>query len=229
MDFDAELIQVARAKGDRPYSLPMVKTVRKILERRKADNATSALLSPFGGDHGFVFPSLSRDMKRVIPVAEVKERHQLTNADGRVVRDDDGEPVRVNTLPGIHVSRRTFNSVAAEIGIDLETREALMNHSGRGVNVKHYVNAERFDHLRACVSGSRLRCGNVSMGDGAHGVALVISPRARGDRVSLRSLDSVGRISSISIRFHRAPRSSFSRSTRWSFGRLLWRRSTLTW
>jgi hypothetical protein len=57
-------------------------------------------------------------MKRVIPVAEVKERHQL-HADGRVVRDDDGEPVRVNTLPGIHVSRRTFNSVAAEIGIDM--------------------------------------------------------------------------------------------------------------
>jgi len=127
----------------------MVKTVRKILERREADNATSALLSPFGGDHGFVFPSLSRDMTRVIPVAEVKERHQLTHANGRVVRDDDGEPVRVNTLPGIHVSRRTFNSVAAEIGIDLETRETLMNHSGRGVNVKHYVQTERLDHLRA--------------------------------------------------------------------------------
>ena len=149
VDFDAELIQVARAKGDRPYSLPMGKTVRKILQRRKADNATSPLLSPFGGDHGFVFPSLSRDMKRVIPVAEVKERHQLTHADGRAVRDEDGEPVRVNTLPGIHVSRRTFNSVAAEIGIDLETRETLMNHSGRGVNVKHYVQTERLDHLRA--------------------------------------------------------------------------------
>ena len=139
---------MARAKGDRPYSLPMVKTVRNILEGRKTDNATSALLSPFGGDHGFVFPSLSRDMKRVIPVAEVKERHQVTDAHGQVVRDDDGEPVRVNTLPGIHVSRRTFNSVAAEIGIDLETREALMNHSGRGVNVKHYVQTERLDHLR---------------------------------------------------------------------------------
>lgn len=136
LDFDAELIQVARAKGDRPYSLPMVKTVRKILARRKADNTTSPLLAPFGGDHGFVFPSLSRDMKRVIPVAEVKERHQLMHADGWAVRDEDGEPVRVNTLPGIHVSRRTFNSVGAEIGIDLETREALMNHSGRGVNVK---------------------------------------------------------------------------------------------
>jgi integrase len=150
VDFDADLIQVARAKGDRPYSLPMVATVRKILERRKADNATSALLLPFGGDHGFVFPSLSRDLKRVIPVAEVKERHQLTNAHGQVVRNEDGEPVRVNTLPGIHVSRRTFNSVAAEIGIDLETRETLMNHSGRGVNVKHYVQPERFDHLREC-------------------------------------------------------------------------------
>ncbi|HEX8109930.1 MAG TPA: hypothetical protein VF516_19500 [Kofleriaceae bacterium] len=85
----------------------------------------------------------------MIPVAEVKERHQLTNANGRVMRDADGEPVRVNTLPGIHVSRRTFNSVAAEIGIDLETREALMNHSKRGVNVKHYVQTERLDHLQA--------------------------------------------------------------------------------
>lgn len=88
-------------------------------------------------------------MERVIPVAEVKERHQLTHADGRVVRNEDGEPVRVNTLPGIHVSRRNFNSVAAEIGIDLETRETLMNQSGRGVNVKHYVQTERLDHLRA--------------------------------------------------------------------------------
>ena len=149
VDFDEELMFVARAKGDRPYSLPIVKTVRKILERRKADNAASAMLSPFGGDHGFVFPSLSRDMKRVIPVAEVKERHHVMDADGNVVRDDDGEPVRVNTVPGIHVSRRTFNSVAAEIGIDLETREALMNHAGRGVNAKHYVQTERFDHLRA--------------------------------------------------------------------------------
>ncbi|HEX8109931.1 MAG TPA: tyrosine-type recombinase/integrase [Kofleriaceae bacterium] len=51
VDFDAELIQVARTKGDRPYSLPMVKTVRKILQRRKADNATSPLLARFGGDH----------------------------------------------------------------------------------------------------------------------------------------------------------------------------------
>jgi len=147
-DFDEDLIQVTRAKGDRPYSLPMVKTVRKILERRRAENAKSPLFAPFGGDNGYVFPSLSRDMKRVIPVAEVKERHQVVDDDGQVVLDDDGEPLRENIVPGIHVSRRSYNSVAAEIGIDLETREALLNHAGRGVNVKHYVQKERLDHLR---------------------------------------------------------------------------------
>ncbi|HEY6218435.1 MAG TPA: tyrosine-type recombinase/integrase, partial [Gemmatimonadaceae bacterium] len=61
VDFDEELIFVARAKGDRPYSLPMVKTVREILERRKLENPTLPMLQPFGGDHGFVFPSVSRD------------------------------------------------------------------------------------------------------------------------------------------------------------------------
>lgn len=25
-----------------------------------------------------------------------------------------------------------------------------MNHAGKGVNAKHYVQAERFEHLRAC-------------------------------------------------------------------------------
>lgn len=150
VDFDEDLIFVARAKGDKPYYLPMVETVRDILEKRKIDNASSAFLSPFGGDQGFVFPSLSRDGKHVIAVAEVKERRNVRDEHGNVMLDEDGDPVRENVLPGIHVSRRTFNSVAAEIGIDLETREALMNHSGRGVNVKHYVQAERFDHLRAC-------------------------------------------------------------------------------
>lgn len=149
IDFDAEIIHVTRVKGGRAYSLPMVKTVRKILERRKADNAEDPVLVPFGGDNGYVFPSLSRDMKRVIPVAEPKERHQLTDDNGRVVRDEDGNAVRVNTLPGIHVSRRTYNSVAAEIGVDQETRETLMNHAGKGVNAKHYVQIERFDFLRA--------------------------------------------------------------------------------
>src|SRR5262249_44519290 len=107
VDFDEELIFVARAKGDKPYSLPMVGTVREILERRQAENPKLPWLAAFGGnDHGYVFPTLSRNMSRVIPIAEVKEAHYVK-----------GTSTRVNLLPGIHVSRRTFNSVAAEIGI----------------------------------------------------------------------------------------------------------------
>lgn len=66
------------------------------------------------------------------------------------MRDAEDNSVYVNTVPGIHISRRTFNSVARKIGIGPEDRETLMNHVGRGVNVKHYVQAERFDHLREC-------------------------------------------------------------------------------
>jgi integrase len=150
IDFDDDLIYVARAKGDKPYSLPLVKTVRDILENRKRDNAANPLLSQFGGDQGWCFPSFARDGKNVIAVAEPKERRNLVDERGAAVLDDDGEPVQGNLLPGIHVSRRTFNSVASEIGIEPESREALMNHAGRGVNVRHYVQTERLDHLRTC-------------------------------------------------------------------------------
>lgn len=65
------------------------------------------------------------------------------------------------------------------------------------------------------------------------------SPRNQSGSMSCRRSETIAshfdrwiawaEFASMSIRFHRAPRSSFSRSTRWSFGRLLWRRSTLTW
>ena len=150
VDFDEDLLFIARAKGDKPYSLPMVKTVREILERRRVENAASPIFAPRGGDHGWVFPSISRDQQRVIPVYEPKELQPQVGSDGNVVRREDGRAVRVSFLPGIHVCRRTFNSVAREIGIVKEDREALMNHAGKGVNAKHYVQTERFEHLRAC-------------------------------------------------------------------------------
>jgi hypothetical protein len=51
-------------------------------------------------------------------------------------------------VPGIRVSRPTFNSDAREIGIAPEDLEALMNHADKGVNVKHHVPAKPFEHLR---------------------------------------------------------------------------------
>lgn len=153
VDFDDELIQIERAKGDKPYTIPMVLTVRQILEGRRADNAIQ--FSNMGGDHGYVFPSVTRDRPfRVIPVAEPKERENVVDDQGNPVRDEDGNVLRrkPKELQGIHASRRTFNSVAIEIGIPLEAREALMNHAGRGVNVRSYGAPQNWDYLRECAA-----------------------------------------------------------------------------
>lgn len=133
IDFDDDRIEVQKAKGDRPYVVPMVGTVRRILEARQEEN--KILMGPYGGDHGFVFPSLTAAAPfEVIAIAEPKER--------KTVKDADGEAVRVQYLPGIQALRKTYNSIAAEIGISLEGRMRLLNHAGRGVNAKHYTFTE---------------------------------------------------------------------------------------
>jgi integrase len=139
---DRRLLHVRRAKGDKPYTIPLVDTVRAILDSRRADNAVR--FAPWGGDDGWIFPTLTRCAPlRVIPVSEVKEwRDDYTRA------NEEGRPLREKVLPGIHANRRTFNSVALEIGIPTEARLALMNHSAPGVNGKHYSNAQTWDLLR---------------------------------------------------------------------------------
>lgn len=139
-DIDEErgLLHIRKAKGDKPYTLPIVDTVRDILKKRHDENAVA--FKAWKGDGGWVFPSITRDGLRVQAVAEVKER--------RTAEDEDGEKVRVQHLPGIHANRRTFNSVAIEIGVPPEARLALMNHEGKGVNVKHYGVPQTWDYLR---------------------------------------------------------------------------------
>lgn len=144
VDLAEGLLHITRAKGDKPYTLPLTKTLREILERRKKENEDVAndvgkYLAPYGGDGGWVFPSVSRDGKRVIPIAETKER--------KIVRDKDGKKHLVRHLPGTHANRRTYNSIAIEIGIPPEVRETLMNHEGRGVNVRHYGRPENWNYL----------------------------------------------------------------------------------
>ncbi len=148
VDFDEDLLHIARAKGDKPYTLPMTATVREILEKRREANAIE--FRELGGDDGWCFPSLSLDLKHVIAVAEVKERRPKRDAHGRAQRDDEGKVIRERYLPGVHANRRTFNSVAIEIGIPREARESLMNHEGRGVNMKHYGRPQNWDYLRTC-------------------------------------------------------------------------------
>jgi hypothetical protein len=120
----------------------MTKTLREILERRKRDNAASPMFGSLGGDGGFVFPSITRDRPfRVIPIAEAKEYE---------VDDQSGKRSPSSVLLGVHASRRTFNSIAIEVGIPQEAREALLNHAGKGVNVRAYGRPQSWDYLRTC-------------------------------------------------------------------------------
>lgn len=142
VDFEDELVTIQRAKGDRPYTVPMVASVREVLERRQRDNAAYVrdvlCADGYGDDQGYVFPSLARDGKTVQAIAEPKERAVVRGKDGKAKKDEDGNLIRETYLPGIQACRKTFNSVAIEIGVPREIRERLMNHEGRGVNVKSY-------------------------------------------------------------------------------------------
>lgn len=132
VDWDRSLLHVRKAKGDRPYTIPLTATHLEILRRRQRENVPE--FGPYGGDHGWVFPGLARGTHRVQPVAS-----------GRPWKRD-GQ----SKIAGLHALRRTFNSVAMEIGIPLEAREALMNHNGQGVNLRVYTVPQRWDHLADC-------------------------------------------------------------------------------
>jgi integrase len=132
------VLHVTRTKGDKPYTIPLGWTHAVILEKRRTEN--KVLFGPHGGDHGWIFPTITRGHPlRVIPVAEAKERRR---------NEETGEHEKV--LPGMHPLRKTFNSVAMEIGISKEDRERLMNHQGQGVNVRHYGFPQNWGHLSEC-------------------------------------------------------------------------------
>jgi integrase len=138
VDTARRFLHIARAKGDKPYTIPLADTHIEILARRRAGNAIE--FGHLEGDHGWVFPSVSRARPiRVIHVAEAKER-----------RRDESTGERVKFVPGLHPLRKTFNSIAMEIGIVKEDRERLMNHEGQGVNVRHYGFPQNWGHLSEC-------------------------------------------------------------------------------
>jgi integrase len=135
VDLKERVLHVTRAKGNRPYSIPMTKTVEKILRGRRRDNKKQFAL--YGGDHGFVLPTVTRSKPfEVIPLSNPKQ----------YVVDEEGN--REISLLGPHALRRTWNSVAIEARIPPDDREALMNHEDKGVNLKHYGQPRSWDGLR---------------------------------------------------------------------------------
>lgn len=142
---EAGVFTVRITKGDRPYSVPMNKTIREIFARRRAENPELKLWEDYEGDDGWVFPTRTRGAPfAVVPLAEPKE--------WRIVKGK-----RVQHLPGLHPLRRTYASVAAEAGVDEFTIKILMNHTIAGVTGKHYTqleDLERFAQAQATIEAA---------------------------------------------------------------------------
>ncbi|MBZ0235220.1 MAG: integrase arm-type DNA-binding domain-containing protein [Deltaproteobacteria bacterium] len=157
VDLDRGLLFVPRPKGGekRAFTLPLAPGVVRMLRARREENGI--LFAPYGGDHGWAFPSLSRKgaevgsrthgrdesapIATVIPVAESKER-----------RRDPATGKMALYLPGLHTLRRTFLTVATEIGISELDRHVLANHAFGTANVNATYIAQSLDHLAGCAA-----------------------------------------------------------------------------
>lgn len=134
-------LYVAKPKGGeaRAFELPLPKTVVDMLRARQRHNRD--VFRPYGGDAGYVFPSLTRAAPyEVIPIAEAKEYRQTGGRKGPKER----------YLPGLHTLRRTYLSVAAECGISELDRSTLVNHSYGRQSVNETYIRQHFDHLADC-------------------------------------------------------------------------------
>lgn len=141
IDEDLGALVVPKPKGGeaKAFTLPLAPSVLKMLIERRDANAIDMKIH--GGDHGWVFPSLSRGAPFVVqPLAEPKEYRQVGGRKG----------VKVAHLPGPHVLRRTYLSVATEAGVSELDRHVLANHAYGRQSVNATYIEQAFDHLAAC-------------------------------------------------------------------------------
>ncbi len=129
IDDDQGLLRVAKAKGGRSYVVPLLATHRELLDRLRAGRAMLLAALEVPDDGGWIFPTRTRSRPfRVEPLVDPA----------------------VDGLPGLHDLRRTFISVAAEVGVSQTDREQLAGHAASGINATVYTRPEDWRHLRAC-------------------------------------------------------------------------------
>jgi integrase len=125
VDFENSVIIIPaeRMKGGEEFSFPMSKFLKGLLERRKAENPHDLNPDAPISDDGYVFPEIKRDGS-IGPIVNLRDQ-----------RDD-----REGILACPQTVRRTFNTVATDLGIPEEHRSILCDHrmpSG-SVNKRHY-------------------------------------------------------------------------------------------
>jgi integrase len=127
-----------------PFTIPFGPTVREILEARRQENR---FLFAERGDAGFVFPTLDTE-GRVVAITETKERRLDTVAPpwrkhGPAPTPYEPTGAQVLFVPGLHALRRTFLSIASDLGVPRHVQMLLSNHSFGGRDVhEDYLRAE---------------------------------------------------------------------------------------
>lgn len=138
VDLEERSLRLPDPKGGeaKAFTLPLSDACVEILERRQADNP--ALFEAAGGDAGWAFPGWNKDGE-VVAIPDLRETR----------RDQEGRRFRF-PQDDVHTLRRTYLSIAAEIGISELDQHALSNHSFGSHNVNATYIAQQFDHLFAC-------------------------------------------------------------------------------
>lgn len=133
IDWKEKSLHVPNPKGGeaRAFKLPLTPKLIKMLRQRKKEND---LLKR--GDAGWVFSSTTRSNPKPCHMAEAKERR---------INEVTGE--RELYIPGPHVLRRTYLSIATEIGVSELDRHCLANHSFGNASVNASYIAQSFEHL----------------------------------------------------------------------------------
>lgn len=140
VDFDEHTLTLVDPKGGEAaaFTIPLSATPMKILRRRQAENATSALFTTAGGDAGYAFPTLHTDRK-VGPIGDLRQQVK-------------GEKHTRFPVEDVHTLRRTWESIAHEEGISELDQHVLSNHSFGGHNVNATYISQHIDHLATCAA-----------------------------------------------------------------------------
>jgi integrase len=137
VDWSERSLRLPDPKGgaERAFKIPLSKTCLDILRRRQAENAESPLLP--AGDGGYAFPAIN-SAGEVGPISDLRQQVHDGNKHTRFPAED------------VHTLRRTYESVAHEVGITELDQHVLTNHAFASHNVNATYIAQALPHLARC-------------------------------------------------------------------------------
>jgi hypothetical protein len=119
----------------RAFKIPLSKTCVDILRRRRTENAESPVLAVVDG--GFAFPALNVGGE-VGPISDLRQQVHDGNKHARFPAED------------VHTLRRTYESVAHEVGISEFDQHVLTNHAFASHNANATYIAQALPQVAWC-------------------------------------------------------------------------------